>query len=229
MKQSPYLTETENKAVELLAQGKRMRDVREACNFHNGPTQFFYAFLAEIRRKTAIENVQDTHMCRAFLNAIENTPPIADLTERQTRLFEYALRNMPHSQQAVRLDITEAEVAAQFKSALVQCGIFSNDARTIRAQIRMHFAIQGHHYSTHLPLSSTHWKVLRVLADGESVAEVLGYRDREAFNLIRDACKRAHITCTGNGTQRILAKLFLDSRQAKPEQPAPITPDDPAF
>lgn len=213
MKKYIYLSEAENTAIELLAKGERLKIIREACRI---PSNRFPFFLAEIRRKTGIEDVQNVKECAHFWKEVQRLQREAAITEQESRLLKAftELKSIPY--EGKMLGLSAEEAIASFTNALRKCGIFAKDDRTQRIQTRFFFAIHGIPHSKLPRLSPEHWNVLRVLASGGRLEHVQDLwtppkKAKYAREYIREACERIGANSPGRGTRRNIICAFLEA------------------
>lgn len=224
MKKIIYLTEKETLCIELLAKGERFSTIHNKCGIPQGS---FYLFLGQLRLKTGITDTRNIEMCQSYIDKIEKTtfPPV--LTLAQDKLLWMYTELTHRLEFERRTGLTEEELKVQLQAAIEQCGIFSREVRFIRAQLRMHFAVNGSLDNKRLPPSETHLQILRVLADGDNPSDVLGYPPRDALMLTREACARTLTASPGRGAQRALIRAYLAARAEK--KVSEITMEDPMF
>lgn len=217
MKKSIYLDESENLAIQLLAKGERLKIIRESCKI---PSTRFPFFLAELRRKTGISNIQDTRECAKYWKDLPNLKGEVQISPQESRLLVGFVDLVSLAYMANMLRISEADARASLENALRKCGIFVKDDRTRRIQVRFFFAIKGIPHSKLPPLSSEHWKVLRVLADGGRLEHVQALwtppkKAKFAREYIREACIRIGANCPGRGARQKLIAAFLNAHATR--------------
>lgn len=219
MKTNPYLTPPERLAIELLAQGKRLKDIREAITPEVKPI-YFHQFLASLRLKTGIKDVQSIEQCTAYQSHIEQLP-VPTLTSREVKLLEHLIHNRSPAIVAAQMAITPQEAQEQTESTLRKCGILTHDARTRRAQARMYFLIHGNPNNFKPAPSATHIRILRNLADGKPANFGLGNLiDGKA--MAAEACHRINATCPGRNAQQKLIRAWIAQLDS-------TSMDDPMF
>lgn len=219
MKTNPYLTQTESLAIDLLAQGKRLKDIRDAVTPEVKP-MYFHNFLASLRMKTGIKDTQSIEQCAAYRSHIEQLP-VPTLSPREVKLLEHLIAGRSPAIVAGMLAITPQEAQEQTEATLLKCGILAQDARTRRAQARMYFLLHGNP-NNHKPAPSpTHVKILRNLADGKPANFGLGNLiDGKA--MAAEACHRINATCPGRNAQQKLIRAWIAQHDS-------TAMDDPMF
>lgn len=214
MKEYPYLNDEESLAIEMLTEGKRLKDIREAVS-KTIPKHYFYAFLAALRLKTGIKDLQSVTECLAYRSAMEQTAPTPELTSREVKLLEHLIASRPVMIVAGMLAITESEAQEQTEAALLKCGILTRHPRTRRTQARMYFARHGNPNNFKPEPSTTHLKILRNLASGRVPEYGTALTSINAKVMAKEACDRINATCPGRNAQRKLIQTYLAKRDAR--------------
>lgn len=220
MKKSIYLNETENLAIQMLAEGKRLKDIREKTEV---PVTRFPFFLAELRRKTGISDIQNIEECTSFLKEVPDFTKEVILSEQESRLLKALIEGKSLAYEANILHISHEDAKRSLSNALKKCGIFSKEARTQRVQTRFFFAIHGIPHSKLAPLSPEHWNVLRILANGGRLEEVQNSfvprkSAKYAKEYIREACERIGANSAGRGTRRNIICAFLEAFELRQKE-----------
>jgi hypothetical protein len=221
MKKYPYLDEAESQAVEMLADGQRLREIQQAVSA-TVEKRYFYMFLATLRRKTGIEDTQSIPECSAYRSHMEKLSLPVELSKRQAILLENFSKSWPYFVSAGRMGISEAEAKEETEAALAAIGITTQDPRTRRAQVRMYFAAHGNPNNVLRPPSPIHLRILRAIADGIDPNSLPGLERADIRILTKEACQRINASSPGRNAQRKLVQAYLSSQTQDPM-------DDPLF
>jgi hypothetical protein len=218
MLKSIYLNHPECTAMEMLAEGKRLKDVREAVS-ESIPRHYFYAFLASLRLKTGIADIQDVSQCTAYRSAMEQIPTPPIITDRHVRLLQWLIARAKPMIIAGKMGITEDEAKEQTEDALRACGIFSKDPRTRRTQARQYFAVYGNPAVRRPPPSKAHLRILRAIANGEDPAKLPGLEHANIPLLAKEACQRINAVSPGRFAQKKLIQAYFAAQDAAMDDP----------
>lgn len=227
MKKSIYLNDEETTALEMLAKGKRYKEICEHLNFPHKPAHLLQPFLINLRRKTGIYDLRNMEEVADFLAKTEQIDPEITLSDAQFTLLDMVMSEYPLSLQPQKLNIPEEKLPFFTVSTLHSIGIFSKNFREIRMQVRIFLAIRGNPALKRAELSDTHWKIFRLIASNEQLdAHFPRLQAKQIEALTRDACQRAGISCPGRGARNKLIKLYVTAHDAKrniPAKPEPQT------
>lgn len=213
MNKYPYLNDAESQALELLAEGKRMRQIRESVS-STVENRYFYMFLATIRRKTGIVNTQDIAECLAYRSQMEKVSLPAELSKRDMLLLQHFTESWPYSVSAGRMGISEAEAKEQTEAALAAIGITAQDQRTRRSQVRMYFARYGNPNKFLPPPSPIHLQILHAIAGGIDPDTLPGLERADIRALTKEACQRINASSPGRNAQRKLVQAYFAAQDA---------------
>lgn len=234
-----YLTDNEQTALQILANGGDHIAVRNECVI---PLSGMGFFTSEIRRKTGIRDTLDSAECRAYLERYESaiTSHVWDpLDKRIATLF---LQKQSFASIEYRLDVEGANlvkgVIPQAMDILCEkAGIFTRDEKARRVQLKTYLA--AFHLSKNFSdLSPTRRKALDLFASGMTFRQIAFCMNIEyayAEFLIKSTCKEVGIVARGRGIQQKLVRVFRasanipDAPFADDEEIAPVTMEDPSF
>lgn len=233
--QIPYLTQDEQRAVELLASGKTLEQIARALELSE-PRKARY-LLDTLVRKTGISQ-RSPERAKAYLRAVEQAFDSDGPNHEQIALIQnIANDGFPRALYLAPIKHTSAETTekiALHESALNAAGIFSRNPGEVRVQCCAFLAGQKP-----IPLLSDKCKAaLRLYANGCRMADIAAIMG-ESMNalcvekLIRTGCDALGVTSRGRGVQRRLLAIALERMEPRREQseqkPDEITMSDPLF
>lgn len=226
-----YLSKEQNDILTTLYAGFTAQYIRE---INQTPINGWFAFTAEIRRKTGIENLKNRNEVRQYLEryaaAISGPGP----TQDQTYLMRHFTRKHPIEDTAKMLSLSIEEAEQQFLLGLKAAGIFATEVRARRAQCRLYLACFRPNGT---PPNAQEMEILREMATGASF-EALAKRwiDTTTEAVIRKArelCIRLGFDTTGRNAQRHLIREYVEFKhwniQPPVLPPEIVTMDDPMF
>lgn len=228
MKRIIYLSEEEEKALRLLAQGFNSYVIHEKCKL---PMAGMGIFTQEIRRKTGIRDTKYARECFLYIKRFEEAMDNPPLTPDDLRLLRFYRDDYTLDAMASEWKTTPVEITARIESLFTHMGIFTKDERARRLQLRI-YLIAFH--APAQPETPFHWNLLRMLARGLSFAEIaheLGERKEYIQFKTREICTKLGLLAKGRDVQRKLIRAFL-ATHSEPQSPTQDVADplnDPMF
>lgn len=200
-----YLTQTEQKAVELIADGRSMEFIHNECV--EAP-QRLSNFLATLRRKTGISDTKRALPAQKYLAAchaaINGPRPSPDEMGALATVAAHGIRKLPTEQLTL------------FKSACQKAAIFTHDNSEARQQCRAYLLC--HTSPPDAPkLTPLHKRALRLYTMGKEVWEIAdtladGMQEQRttAEKLLREGIESLGVISRGRGVQRRLVAIALE-------------------
>src|SRR5687768_9858748 len=127
-----YLSEAENKLVNLKAEGFSSKHILANCPI---PLIGFHMFTADVKRKTGIQG-KDHQDYREFLNRYNEAISGSLTTPEQTRAMRSSLEG-----DTLSLNISRDELQAILDAACKAAGIFTRDERARKFAMRLYLAL----------------------------------------------------------------------------------------
>lgn len=214
-----YLTPEENKTLSLICQGFSSRHINSVCII---PDSGWHAFTYGLRVKTGIRNLKDSSEIRSFLERHQK----AITGERPTPEQLSALRHAVVPCLSF-LAMWGKDSQVLLGEACARAGIFTQDERARRWQIRLYLAL---FHRSFLEFSPQEEQILRAMAEGKTFQEIsqmwINTPDKYVVMKSRELCCRLGFDAPGHMAQRNLLRAYFAYLDAQKGQ---ITMDDSMF
>lgn len=199
----PYLTETEQLIIELLANGQSYLSIsRKIPDISADQIEHIRASLC---RKAGLPNTKDPIHAQTYLRNVTEALNGPGPNAYQSQIIaEVAQKSFPY--------LTE-----RIESALRAAGIFTHNPTEARIQCRVHLCA-----SRDLPaISETTRQALQLYAEGCPIPEIANLigddLPKHAQRRIREGCKALGLSCRGRNAQRRLVAMIMDRLNVVPE------------
>lgn len=231
MSKNIYLTEAENEALVLLSKGFNTSQVYQKCDVPPSGMSFF---LAEIRRKTGIQDIKYPKECRQYQEKYEQAfANFSSISKENLHFMERILEGETPEALAYREKTTEPHVLMRAESLYRAMGIFSTESRARAFQIRLFLAVHNPKNLV-IGLSDYDLRHIQLFGEGLSYPEIAakimeeqGYESPRTRMTVKVGCMMLNLTMRGRNTQRLLVSAYFRALDIlKNNVP---TMDDPAF